>query len=135
MNRTGRIKGPALFIMITGLAAFLSAQSMDSTSHHSKKSRGALTATPDTAKKDSVAVKKTLPPQTTCPVMGGAINKKLYVDYKGKRIYVCCPGCIGELKSNPEKYIKILADMGQGVEVLADTSKTPDRKTGTKAKK
>ena len=31
--------------------------------------------------------------QTVCPVMGGVINKDLYVDYKGKRIYFCCPDC------------------------------------------
>ncbi|HUT37359.1 MAG TPA: hypothetical protein VNE39_28005, partial [Planctomycetota bacterium] len=29
-------------------------------------------------------------PQTTCPVMGGKIDRKLFVDYEGKRIYVCC---------------------------------------------
>ena len=46
--------------------------------------------------------------QTNCPVMGGKINKKYYVDYDGKRIYVCCPGCIGKIKADPEKYIKKL---------------------------
>jgi YHS domain-containing protein len=60
----------------------------------------------------------TLVPQTTCPVMGGTINKKYHVDYKGKRIYVCCPGCIPELKKDPEKYIKKLEAMGQSVETV-----------------
>ena len=27
-------------------------------------------------------------PQSTCPIMGGGINKSLYVDHEGKRIYV-----------------------------------------------
>ena len=44
--------------------------------------------------------------QTTCPVMGGKINKAQYADVKGKRIYVCCPGCIGKIKADPDKYIK-----------------------------
>ena len=34
--------------------------------------------------------------QKTCPVMGGEINKETYSDYDGKRVYFCCPGCIGE---------------------------------------
>jgi len=50
--------------------------------------------------------------QTTCPVMGGKINKKQYVDAKGKRIYVCCPGCIGKIKAAPEKYIQKLEHDG-----------------------
>lgn len=61
----------------------------------------------------AVAVEKPLKPQTTCPVMGGDIDKSLYVDYKGKRIYVCCEGCLAKLKKNPEKYIKKLEKMGQ----------------------
>ncbi len=31
--------------------------------------------------------------QTHCPIRGGAINKDVYVDYEGQRIYFCCPGC------------------------------------------
>jgi YHS domain-containing protein len=56
---------------------------------------------------------KQLKPQSTCPVMGGDIDKSLYVDYKGKRIYVCCEGCVAKLKKNPEKYLKKLEKMGQ----------------------
>jgi len=48
--------------------------------------------------------------QTTCPVMGGDIDPSLYVDVEGKRIYVCCSGCISKIKSEPEKYIKKLED-------------------------
>ena len=50
--------------------------------------------------------------QTVCPVMKGAINKSLYVDDDGKRIYVCCGACISEVKQNPEKYIKQLEAEG-----------------------
>ena len=51
--------------------------------------------------------------QTTCPVMGGAINKELYVDHEGKRIYVCCGGCIDQIKQDPQKYIDKLKADGQ----------------------
>lgn len=50
--------------------------------------------------------------QTTCPVMGGAVNKALYVDHAGKRIYVCCGGCIGTVKADPAKYIRKLEAEG-----------------------
>ncbi|MCK4563086.1 MAG: hypothetical protein KAU94_00270 [Verrucomicrobia bacterium] len=52
------------------------------------------------------ASKKAPKKQTVCPVMGGKINKAQYADVKGKRIYVCCPGCIGKIKADPGKYIK-----------------------------
>jgi YHS domain-containing protein len=74
----------------------------------------------DTAK--TAVPAKQLKPQTTCPVSGDPIDKKLYVDYKGKRIYVCCSSCIAPLKKNPEKYIKKLEKMGQGVESIAAAS-------------
>jgi len=45
------------------------------------------------------------PEQTTCPVMGGATNKTIFTEYKGKKVYFCCPACIEKFKSKPEKYI------------------------------
>ena len=54
--------------------------------------------------------------QVNCPVMGGKINKKLYVDVKGKRIYVCCAGCIGAIKKDPAKYISKLKKAGVTIE-------------------
>lgn len=54
--------------------------------------------------------------QTTCPVMGEEIDKALFVDVKGKRIYVCCGGCIKKVKADPAKYIKILEDQGVKIE-------------------
>lgn len=50
--------------------------------------------------------------QTTCPVMGGKINKAQFADVQGKRIYVCCKGCIAKIKSDPGKYVKQLEDEG-----------------------
>jgi YHS domain-containing protein len=80
----------------------------------------------DTAKAATNA--KQLKPQTTCPVMGDAISKKLYVDHDGKRIYVCCSSCLAKVKKDPEKYIRKLEGMGQGVETIGkdgrDTVKT-----------
>ena len=58
--------------------------------------------------------------QTTCPVMGGNIDKNHYADYQAKRIYFCCPGCSDTFNKDPDKYVKALRD--QGV-TLADTPK------------
>jgi len=54
-------------------------------------------------------------PQEYCPVMGGKINRDIYVDYQGKRIYFCCPACPPEFRKDPEKYLKKLEE--QGVEL------------------
>jgi YHS domain-containing protein len=51
-------------------------------------------------------------PQTTCPVLGGNIDKNVFVDYQGKRIYFCCKGCDTEFNKNPEKYLKKLEQEG-----------------------
>ena len=59
-----------------------------------------------------------LKPQTICPVMGNEINRSLFVDVNGKRIYVCCKACIDPVKKNPEKYIKKLEKLGQSVETI-----------------
>lgn len=43
--------------------------------------------------------------QTVCPVMGGKINKEIFTEYKGKKVYFCCPSCKPEFEKEPEKYI------------------------------
>lgn len=55
-------------------------------------------------------------PQTVCPVLGGKIDKKVYADYKGKRVYFCCEGCDKEFKKDREKYMKKLEEQGVTLE-------------------
>ena len=43
--------------------------------------------------------------QKICPIMAGAINKDIFTEYKGKKVYFCCPGCREEFEKSPEKYI------------------------------
>ncbi len=50
--------------------------------------------------------------QDECPVMGGAIDKALYVDHHGQRIYVCCQGCVAEVEKDPAKTIKSMEAAG-----------------------
>ena len=74
---------------------------------------------PSEKSSEAVQKKKVIPLQSTCPIMGGTINKKLYFDYEGKRIYVCCEGCIDAVKKDPEAAIKKIESMGHAVEVIA----------------
>ena len=50
--------------------------------------------------------------QDKCPIMEGSIDKKIFVDYQGKRIYFCCTGCVDEFKKDPEKYLKKMEAAG-----------------------
>ncbi|MFH1882378.1 MAG: YHS domain-containing protein [Planctomycetota bacterium] len=51
--------------------------------------------------------------QTTCPIMGSPINKALFTEYKGKKVYFCCPDCQPEFEKNPEKYVAKLPQFKQ----------------------
>jgi len=46
--------------------------------------------------------------QKICPVMGGAVNKDIFTEYKGKKVYFCCPSCKGLFEKEPEKYVSKL---------------------------
>lgn len=50
--------------------------------------------------------------QTMCPVMAGPINKEIYTEYKGKKVYFCCLGCKEKFEKEPEKYISKLPQFG-----------------------
>ncbi len=60
-------------------------------------------------------------PQTVCPVLGGNIDKKVYIDYQGKRIYFCCQGCDAEFRKDPEKYMKKIQEQGITLDKCPET--------------
>lgn len=51
--------------------------------------------------------------QTTCPVMGGAINKAIFIEHQGKKVYFCCDPCKDKFKEAPEQYIAKLPQFNQ----------------------
>ncbi len=59
-------------------------------------------------------------PQTTCPMMGTPIDKKIFVDYKGKRVYFCCDDCPKKFEDDADAMMKKMADAGV---TLEDTPK------------
>ena len=40
--------------------------------------------------------------QTVCPVSGKPIDKSVYSDHDGKRVYFCCTDCQKQFEKNPE---------------------------------
>ena len=73
-------------------------------------------------------------PQTNCPVMGGKVNKEIYTDYEGKRVYFCCKGCIGEFRKNPEKYVKAFEDEGVVLEKVPGAGLKNESNSGSDEK-
>ncbi len=57
--------------------------------------------------------KEILKPQESCPVMGGSINKDLFVDHEGKRVYFCCAMCKEPFLKEPAKYLTKMAESGE----------------------
>ena len=51
--------------------------------------------------------------QTVCPVMGGAIDKTIFVEYEGKKVYFCCPACKPKFEAEPAKYVAKLPQFKQ----------------------
>ena len=65
-----------------------------------KKSEPTESSTPEPPKVTVAGIE-----QTMCPVMDGAINKEIFTEYKGKKVYFCCPGCKEKFEQSPEQYI------------------------------
>lgn len=63
-----------------------------------------------------VTEKRVAKPQSLCPVMGAPINKDLYVDADGARIYVCCTDCIAKVKADPQAALKKIVANGERAE-------------------
>jgi len=70
--------------------------------------------------------------QTICPIEGGKIDKKLFADYDGKRVYFCCAMCPPVFNKDPAKYIKKMED--QGITLDKTPVEPPKKDTSTPAK-
>jgi len=74
----------------------------------------AVSAHADQPKAETAAPKVFTSPQkvgtkATCPVTGESFTiakDTLHVEYKGKHVYFCCPGCKKSFDKDPDKYTK-----------------------------
>ncbi len=46
--------------------------------------------------------------QKICPVLELPIDKNVFVEYQGKKVYFCCTDCKAVFEKNPEKYLSKL---------------------------
>ena len=69
---------------------------------------------------DQATEVKELKAQETCPVMGGKIQKDLYEDYEGNRVYFCCEGCEKDFLRKPKHYLAKMKANGEKPEVLSE---------------
>ena len=79
---------------------------------HEGHDHAAMTAEPAEMVEAAKAVVAEAIEQKTCPIMAGnPIDKNLFTEYKGKKVYFCCPACKPKFEANPEKYIAKLPQL------------------------
>lgn len=69
----------------------------------------AAQAAPAGSVEDYLPVQNQYGTVTSCPVMGEKVvvgKDTIAVKYKDKAYFLCCPSCVGQFKSNPDKYAK-----------------------------
>jgi YHS domain-containing protein len=66
--------------------------------------------------------------QAICPVMGGEIDREVFVDYQGQRVYFCCPGCREPFLKEPQKYLEKMK--AEGVTLEAAPAPAPESHAG-----
>ena len=76
-----------------------------------KRETAQKTPAPTTKKMPATPTTATMV-QTTCPIEGTKIDKSVYADYQGKRVYFCCAACKDKFNADPVKYVKQLEDKG-----------------------
>lgn len=73
---------------------------------HEGHDHAAMTAEPAEMVGAAKAIVAEAIEQKTCPIMAGnPIDKNLFTEYKGKKVYFCCPACKPKFEADPEKYI------------------------------
>ena len=70
--------------------------------------------TPKKAEAETESVQEVKIWNKYCPIRGGEVDPETpTVEYKGKIIGFCCPGCDDKFEKDPEKYLKNLSEDGQ----------------------
>lgn len=54
--------------------------------------------------------------QRLCPVMGRRISPDIYTDYRGERVYFCCPPCVEDFEKAPQGYLEKMKASGVRLE-------------------
>ena len=75
---------------------------------------GKYKGAPDKYTAEVVAQRKALADrpkvQVNCPVSGKPVDGKTFAEHDGKKIGVCCKGCVGKYEADPAKFSAALAN-------------------------
>jgi YHS domain-containing protein len=95
-----------LVLLTVGLAVLNGCKKSEpqTTTGHEGHDHAAMTAEP-AAPAETKEVASAAIEQTVCPVMVKAINKDIFTEYKGKKVYFCCAGCKEKFEKEPAKYL------------------------------
>ena len=95
-NKTTRIAVLSLSVGLLQIGLVGCKEKSESTPAPNTPAKG---GTPATATVGAIA-------QTVCPVMdGNPIDKNVFTEYKGRKVYFCCKACIDKFNADPEKYV------------------------------
>lgn len=50
--------------------------------------------------------------QQFCPILGAKVDRSVFADYDGKRVYFCCPACVSRFKEDPAKVVQQMQSEG-----------------------
>lgn len=105
----------AAVVLVVATAAFISGCEKEepTAGQGAQSSAEQLTAAAQEAAATGQAKAEEAILQKTCPVMGGPINKAIFVEYEGKKVYFCCKGCETEFQKDPAKYVAKLPQFQQ----------------------
>ncbi len=53
------------------------------------------------------------PVSQACPIMGNRINRQLFLEKDGRRVFMCCKGCTKRLQNNWDKSLGTLRDQAE----------------------
>jgi YHS domain-containing protein len=107
MNLRKIILSTAIVIIGLGLAGCKKKEQPVSTPAKTPTMEGmkkTATATAEEVKKTAETMAASME-QTVCPVTGDKIDKNVFVEYKGKKVYFCCADCKAKFEAEPEKYL------------------------------
>jgi len=68
--------------------------------------------------------------QTVCPVMGKPIDKEVYADYEGQRVYFCCKKCAAKFQDFPDRYLFAMYQKGVAPENIQKTCPISGKELG-----
>jgi YHS domain-containing protein len=70
--------------------------------------------------------------QTVCPVSGKKIDRSIFVDVQGQRVYFCCPKCPPQFTAKPDAYFAKMAAAGVVPENVQTTCPVSGEKLDSK---